>query len=286
MGRRELPAVGGGGFRNGHIFAIDSMMSGTMMTEERGYLMDSEAFWEGVRKVGPGSEFRYRCIFDPTPVVKGGETPQAGGRRRSERHLLIIAGPKGSGKSSLIASSELHVQEDKILNPDNFARGLANAGLGTGGRDIAEAMCRVLCGNLLECGTSFGLEANGPPDDGLDLASRAKSAGYGVELIFVTAGGPEECCRRVAERVAMGGEGASRDEVLSSYEEWTGSLQRCLGIADRAAVFDNSGDGPVLVLSKRDGVVSASEGASRCGWLGGCQLPNAVSEREGFRLIR
>lgn len=33
-------------------------------------LLDTETFWEGVKKVGPGSEFRYRCIFDPTPVVK------------------------------------------------------------------------------------------------------------------------------------------------------------------------------------------------------------------------
>lgn len=32
-------------------------------------IVDSEAFWEGVKKVGPGSEFRYRCIFDPTPVA-------------------------------------------------------------------------------------------------------------------------------------------------------------------------------------------------------------------------
>ena len=33
-------------------------------------ILDSETFWEGVKKVGPGSEFRYRCIFDPTPVIK------------------------------------------------------------------------------------------------------------------------------------------------------------------------------------------------------------------------
>ena len=33
-------------------------------------ILDSKEFWEGIKKVGPGSEFRYRCIFDPTPVVK------------------------------------------------------------------------------------------------------------------------------------------------------------------------------------------------------------------------
>ena len=33
-------------------------------------ILDSELFKEGIKKVGPGSEFRYRCIFDPTPVSR------------------------------------------------------------------------------------------------------------------------------------------------------------------------------------------------------------------------
>ena len=37
-------------------------------------ILDSETFWEGVKKVGPGSEFRYRCIFDPTPVTRESNT--------------------------------------------------------------------------------------------------------------------------------------------------------------------------------------------------------------------
>lgn len=37
-------------------------------------ILDSETFWEGVKKVGPGSEFRYRCIFDPTPVIRESNT--------------------------------------------------------------------------------------------------------------------------------------------------------------------------------------------------------------------
>ena len=35
-------------------------------------ILDSESFREGIKKVGPGSEFRYRCIFDPTPVSRDG----------------------------------------------------------------------------------------------------------------------------------------------------------------------------------------------------------------------
>lgn len=38
-------------------------------------LLDTEEFERGWKKVGPGSEFRYRCIFDPTPVVKDETEP-------------------------------------------------------------------------------------------------------------------------------------------------------------------------------------------------------------------
>ena len=38
-------------------------------------ILDSKEFWEGIKKVGPGSEFRYRCIFDPTPVERMEPSP-------------------------------------------------------------------------------------------------------------------------------------------------------------------------------------------------------------------
>ncbi len=40
-------------------------------------LLDTKTFWDGVKKVGPGSEFRYRCIFDPTPVTREQSFPPA-----------------------------------------------------------------------------------------------------------------------------------------------------------------------------------------------------------------
>ena len=45
-----------------------------ILTED---IFETEAFIEGVKKVGPGSEFRYRCIFDPTPVTRDGRIPPA-----------------------------------------------------------------------------------------------------------------------------------------------------------------------------------------------------------------
>lgn len=46
------------------------------MTED---IFDTETFRQGLKKVGPGSEFRYRCIFDPTPVTRDSKVPVADG---------------------------------------------------------------------------------------------------------------------------------------------------------------------------------------------------------------
>ena len=44
----------------------------------------------------------------------------------SDKLLMVIAGPNGSGKSSLIYTTEFSLDLDKIINPDNYARGLSD----------------------------------------------------------------------------------------------------------------------------------------------------------------
>ena len=38
-------------------------------------IFDTETFREDIKKVGPRCEFRYRCIFDPTPVIRHDRNP-------------------------------------------------------------------------------------------------------------------------------------------------------------------------------------------------------------------
>ncbi len=94
------------------------------------------------------------------------------------KRLLVIAGPNGSGKSSLVHSARLSISLDKIINPDNYARGLSG--------DIADPVerykismdsCEVLCERLLSQGISFGFETVASRQDKLDFVKRAKDSG-------------------------------------------------------------------------------------------------------------
>lgn len=229
-------------------------------------ILDTEDFWEGVKKVGPGSQFRYRCIFDPVPVVEG-ELPSPSPRRDRGKTLLFIAGPNGSGKSSLVTSASLWISEDKIVNPDNYAHGITGVDSVADRYWIAMDVCTMLRESLLERGVSFGLETVASKEDKLEFAKRAKSMGYEIVLLFVTTGDPELCCQRIAQRVAAGGHDVPREKVFARFERTMGFLPKYVEIADRAEVFDNSRDGLVSILSKRDGAITVSEEAQTFEWV-------------------
>ena len=184
-----------------------------------------------------------------------------------EKLLLIIAGPNGSGKSSLVYTTELSIDLDKIINPDNFARGLSDEI-----RDpleryrIAMDSCEVLRNTLLEQGKSFGFETVASREDKLEFARKAKSKGYYIDFIFVTAGTPEKCYERIQSRVKMGGHDVPKDKVFSRFERTMSFLPSYLELADHADVWDNSGDHLELICTKKDGKIELTPAGRISEW--------------------
>ena len=184
-----------------------------------------------------------------------------------EKLLLIIAGPNGSGKSSLVYTTELSIDLDKIINPDNFARGLSDEIKDPLERyRIAMDSCEVLRNTLLEQGKSFGFETVASREDKLKFAKKAKSKGYYIDFIFVTAGTPEKCYERIQSRVKMGGHDVPRDKVFSRFERTMGFLPSYLELADHADVWDNSGDRLELICTKKDGKIELTPAGRISEW--------------------
>ena len=183
------------------------------------------------------------------------------------KRLIVIAGPNGSGKSSVVTSTLLDLVEDKIINPDNYARGITDVEDETDRYRIAMDMCKTLREDLLQRGISFGFETVASREDKLEFVERAKSLGYEISFLFVTTGDPEICCRRIDQRVAAGGHDVPRDKVYSRFERTMGFLPAYIRLADRAEVFDNSGDGLVSILTKRGGIISMSDDAPKFDWV-------------------
>lgn len=207
-------------------------------------MLDYERLERCLAAVGPGSEFRYRCVYDPSSEPVRAVPADV----RDPPRLLVVAGPDGAGKSSVIVASGLDAIEPRILNPDNYARGLEGiADLAVRYR-VATDACRVLRESLLERRMSFGMEVTGTPDD-MDAIRRAKDEGYRVELVFVIVRDPETVLLRAAERAAMGGRSAGRDAVLTSHRRSEAVLPELLELSDAAIVLDNGGEHPEIVSS-------------------------------------
>lgn len=172
----------------------------------------------------------------------------------SGKRLLVIAGPNGSGKSSLVHDTELSISMDSIINPDNYARGLSDSIGDLSERyRVAMELCTSLRNRLLEEGTSFGFETVASREDKLEFVRRAKEKGYYIDFIFVTAGTPEICYKRVQERVRLGGHDVPKDKVFARFERTMNFLWDYLQLSDHADVWDNSGHGLVLMLTKSEG---------------------------------
>lgn len=186
---------------------------------------------------------------------------------RHNKRLLIIAGPNGSGKSSLVTSAFLDLIEDKIINPDNYARGITGIHDDSDRYLMAMDMCKVIREDLLSQGVSFGFETVASREDKIEFAQKAKQLGYEIVFLFVTTGDPEICCERIKQRVAAGGHDVPRDKVYSRFERTMTFLPTYIKLSDRAEVFDNSGSELVPILSKKNNTIIMSESALDYKWV-------------------
>ncbi|MCL2608121.1 MAG: zeta toxin family protein [Methanomassiliicoccaceae archaeon] len=185
----------------------------------------------------------------------------------SDRRLLAVIGPNGSGKSSIVISSG--IAEDygeNIINPDNYAKGVSDIEDITERYIFAMKQCELLRGSLLEHGISFGFETVGSTDEKIDFLKKAASKGYKIEILFVTTESAELCAQRVRKRVERGGHDVEMSKIFSRYERTMDRLKDYIDVADEAYVYDNSGESPTLVFTKKNGIMRMIEEPSEIPW--------------------
>jgi len=166
---------------------------------------------------------------------------------------LVIAGPNGSGKSSIVTTSGMSKDYlENIINPDNYARSLTDIEDYYERYLFAMRQCELLRRSFIENKISFGFETVASTQDKIDFVKEAKTKGYEIHLIFVSLESAELCYRRIRKRVDRGGHDVERSKVFARYERTMNYLNEYIRIADKAYVFDNSGEAPVLVFSKKN----------------------------------
>lgn len=158
--------------------------------------------------------------------------------------LIVIAGPNGSGKTS-ITQKFLHHQwaEGTIyINPDQVAKDIFGDWNSQEAVLKAANYCTELREKCLRERKSFVFETVFSAQDKIEFLIRAKEAGFFIRLFFISTSSPTINASRIAKRVLEGGHDVPISKVISRYQK---SIQNCKTIAsivDRLYIYDNSID--------------------------------------------
>lgn len=158
--------------------------------------------------------------------------------------LIIIAGPNGSGKTSITKKFLHHewAEGTTYINPDQVAKDMF------GDWNNAEAVLKAAnyCSELRETclaeKKSFVFETVFSAQDKIDFVLRAKEAGFFIRIFFISTSNPAINASRIAKRVMEGGHDVPITKIISRYNK---SIQNCKTVApiiDRLYVYDNSID--------------------------------------------
>ncbi len=156
--------------------------------------------------------------------------------------LIVIAGPNGSGKTS-VTSKILHhewLEDSEYINPDNVARDVFGDWNNQESVLKAANYCNDWRERCLAERKSLIFETVMSAEDKVDYIVRAKKAGFFIRLFFVSTVSPTINAKRVANRVLNGGHDVPIPKIISRYDKSIANCQLVAPIVDRLYVYDNS----------------------------------------------
>jgi predicted ABC-type ATPase len=166
--------------------------------------------------------------------------------------VLMIAGPNGSGKTSLtrwLQKGGFYLGQ--YINPDDIAQNLEGS---YEARTVeAQRAADLLRQEHIEAKQSFSFETVMSHPSKLEVLDLARKAGFFVQVFFVGIEDPQTNIERVALRVAQGGHDVPLEKIVSRWGRSMELAAEAILRADQAFVFDNSdtelsGNAPRLVL--------------------------------------
>ena len=174
--------------------------------------------------------------------------------------LIVIAGPNGSGKTSVTSKILKHEwMEDAVyINPDLVAQERFGDWNSPDAIRKAVVYCQEWREQCLAERKSLIFETVLSADDKIDFIERAKEAGFFVRLFFVCTKSPAINASRIAQRVMKGGHDVPITKIISRYQK---SILNCKYIAtkvDRTYLYDNSIDDAEqqLLIRLSDGLIA------------------------------
>lgn len=156
--------------------------------------------------------------------------------------LIVIAGPNGSGKTSVTSKILLHkwLENSEYINPDNVARDVFGDWNNQNAVIKAANYCNDWREKCLIGRRNHIFETVMSANDKVDYILRAKEAGFFIRLFFVSTESPTINAKRVAKRVLNGGHDVPIPKIISRYDKSIANCRILSSVVDRLYVYDNS----------------------------------------------
>ena len=171
--------------------------------------------------------------------------------------LIIIAGPNGSGKTSITDKILKHewIEGCKYINPDNIARDVFGD---WNSPDAVIKAARYADEARKECinnGHSLIFETVMSASDKMSFIQWAKQKDYFIRLFFIGTDNPQINAARIALRVMTGGHDVPIQKIISRYYKSIANCNLLVPVVDRLYVYDNSVDNvfPQLLFRTSNG---------------------------------
>jgi predicted ABC-type ATPase len=158
--------------------------------------------------------------------------------------LIVVAGPNGSGKTSLTTKVLQHkwIEGCTYINPDNIARDVYGDWNSYDAVMAAAKHAEAVRERCLQSRESMAFESVLSATDKIDFIKRAKDEGYFVRLFFVGTDHPSINAARVTQRVMEGGHDVPIPKIIARYSKSIANCAAAAAFADRAYIYDNSVD--------------------------------------------
>jgi predicted ABC-type ATPase len=158
--------------------------------------------------------------------------------------LIVIAGPNGSGKTTITSKILKHewLENALYVNPDQVAQDRFGDWNSPEAVLQAAQYCEEQREACLRQGQSLIFETVLSTDSKVDFIRRAHEAGYFIRIFFVSTAHPAINAARIAQRVMEGGHDVPISKIISRYQKSILNCKRVAAIADRVYIYDNSVD--------------------------------------------
>lgn len=164
--------------------------------------------------------------------------------------LIVIAGPNGSGKTTVTTQFLHHEWSDGVMyiNPDQVAQDMFGGWNNQSAILQAAKYCSLLREKCLSEGASFVFETVFSAQEKIDFILRAKAAGFFIRVFFIGTTSPTINASRIAKRVIEGGHDVPITKIISRYQKSMINCRLIAEIVDRLYVYDNSVDNQVAQI--------------------------------------